>query len=82
MYGFASEGAGDSCALKTPLDNTAPIANAGMDVTVPKGTPLVLSGSGEDTDGDALKYSWEQFDLGASAALNAADDGSIPLFQS
>ena len=81
MFGFASEGAGDSCALKTPLDNTAPIANAGMPFTVPKGTPLILSGSGEDTDGDALKYSWEQFDLGASAALNAADDGSIPLFR-
>ena len=37
MYGFASEGAGDSCALKTPLDNTAPIANAGMPLPSPRG---------------------------------------------
>ena len=80
MYGFASEGAGDSCAFKTSLNNTPPTADAGLDFSVPMGTPLVLSGSGSDVDGDALQYSWEQFDLGVSALLNAPDDGSIPLF--
>jgi hypothetical protein len=39
--------------------NSAPIANAGADQTIPTGSTVVLDGSGSsDPDGDPLTYSW------------------------
>ncbi len=51
-----------NCAATTITGNTPPIANAGPDFIVPKGTPLKLSGSATDAQNDALTYSWEQYD--------------------
>lgn len=71
-----------SCATSTPLNNTAPVVNAGNDFTIPANTPFVLSG--QATDSDSLTYSWEQLDLGteSNSAAEMVDDGSRPLFRS
>ncbi|WP_299712166.1 reprolysin-like metallopeptidase [uncultured Tenacibaculum sp.] len=52
-----------SCASLTPNGNTSPTSNAGSDYIVPRNTPLVLRGSGNDADGNTgLTYCWEQID--------------------
>ncbi|RZJ36474.1 MAG: T9SS type A sorting domain-containing protein [Flavobacterium sp.] len=53
---------GKTCPTHTPLDNIAPVMNAGTDYTIPKSTPFRLEGSGSDGNGDALTYCWEQND--------------------
>ena len=41
-------------------DNAAPVADAGEDQATPGGETVTLSGSGSDSDGDALSYEWAQ----------------------
>ncbi|MBL0012311.1 MAG: fibronectin type III domain-containing protein [Flavobacterium sp.] len=53
-------GTGGTCSVATSNGNTAPIANAGIDYTIPKGTAFILKGTGSDANGDALTYCWEQ----------------------
>lgn len=52
------------CAVQSPFNNNlhAPTANAGSNYTIPKSTPFVLKGAGNDLDGDELTYCWEQVD--------------------
>ncbi|MDH1882465.1 reprolysin-like metallopeptidase [Empedobacter falsenii] len=51
-----------TCGTTTESTNKPPIANAGKDYTIPKGTAFHLIGSANDTDNDKLTYSWEQSD--------------------
>jgi len=52
-----------SCQTNTSTGNAVPTADAGLNYTIPKGTPFVLTGSGSDTDAnDVLTYGWEQMD--------------------
>jgi hypothetical protein len=55
--------------------NSAPVANAGIDQSVPVGGRVVLDGSGStDVDGDALTYEWsliERPDNSSASLLNA-----------
>ena len=88
MIAYVEDGAGGSCASTTDvinpstnLVNKAPVVEAGSDYTVPNNTPLVITGSGTDADGDSLTYLWEQRDLGPKAALGAPDNGLSPLFR-
>ena len=73
---------GGACGTVANTGNNAPSVAAGADYQIPRGTPFVLTASGSDPDGNALTYTWEQYDLGPNAALNAVDDGQIPLFRS
>ena len=77
--------AGGNCSVNTANDNHAPVITAGSmpsGYSIPKGTPFVLSATATDADaGDTVKYSWEQWDLGASTTLAAPDNGSSPLFR-
>ncbi|MFN3752595.1 reprolysin-like metallopeptidase [Flavobacterium sp.] len=76
-----------TCQTNTPTGNAVPTANAGLDYTIPKSTPFMLTGSGTDANGDALTYNWEQFDNAASTATGASSAASAtrttgPTFRS
>ena len=51
-----------TCPVVTLTGNSIPTANAGLDYTIPKETPFVLTGTGTDANGDPLTYIWEQTD--------------------
>ncbi|WP_312311752.1 reprolysin-like metallopeptidase [Empedobacter brevis] len=54
--------ANQTCGTVTPSTNTPPIADAGKDYIIPKGTAFRLVGTANDADNDNLTYSWEQSD--------------------
>lgn len=58
------------CAVNTDLTNETPVANAGDDYNIPKGTAFVLRGTATDPNGDALVYNWEQNDSGTNSTTN------------
>lgn len=76
-----------TCSVNTATGNSIPTANAGLDYTIPKGTPFMLTGTGTDANGDSLTYIWEQMDnasssqTGASSAASATK-ASGPTFRS
>lgn len=72
---------GSSCGVVAETANTPPLVDAGSDYVVPKGTPIIVTGSASDAEQSELTYLWEQRDLGSQAALSAPDDGEIPLFR-
>ncbi|MGC6429564.1 MAG: reprolysin-like metallopeptidase [Jejuia sp.] len=64
-----------SCQTTESISNNPPIADAGSDYHIPKGTAYVLTGSATDADGsDLLTYCWEQFDSGEVTYLNFGPD--------
>ncbi|MBN1343362.1 MAG: carbohydrate binding domain-containing protein, partial [Phycisphaerae bacterium] len=50
----------DTVAVTINADNDAPTANAGPDQTVDEGDVVMLSGSAQDPEGQALNYTWVQ----------------------
>ncbi len=75
-----------SCAISSIIPNAFPVANAGEDFVIPKGTPFVLKGSSTNPNGAILSYCWEQNDTAINAtgansiAFSTKSDG--PLFRS
>ena len=91
----AVNGSSGTCITSTATGNTPPVANAGADITIPKGTPFSLSGAATDANGDAMTYTWEQYDLatendkgafGSSitgiGGFTAVNSTTAPLFKS
>ena len=69
---------GKTCPVSTNItaNNATPVVNAGADYTIPISTPFMLTGSATDANaGDALTYSWEQYD-NASAAQTGANSAA------
>ncbi|UOK43612.1 MULTISPECIES: reprolysin-like metallopeptidase [Flavobacterium] len=70
-----------TCGTITNTSNAVPVVNAGLDYTIPKGTPFVLTGAATDGNtNDILTYSWEQMDLGSATTTvptNTATSGAI-----
>lgn len=53
-----------TCGAFTPLTNTPPTANAGLDYIIPKSTAYILEGIASDVDGmGSLTYNWSQNDV-------------------
>ncbi|MBC6697745.1 reprolysin-like metallopeptidase [Hymenobacter puniceus] len=71
---------GGNCGVNTATGNNAPVVNAGANYAIPVSTPFELTGSATDANGDALTYSWEQFNLGPGGAPNAPS-GNAPIFR-
>ncbi|WP_265131302.1 reprolysin-like metallopeptidase [Chryseobacterium oranimense] len=76
-----------TCPVVTNTGNAIPTADAGLDYTIPKGTPFVLTGTGTDANGDTLTYIWEQMDKAVSGQTGAnsaatATKASGPTFRS
>ena len=73
-----------TCALLVSTGNAVPIVNAGLDYTIPKGTPFLLTGSATDANtDDVLTYSWEEMDIGTSTTTVPTSTATTgPLFRS
>ena len=73
-----------TCGTITSTGNAVPVVNAGIDFTIPKGTPFMLTGSATDANiTDVLTYSWEQMDLGnATTSVPTSTNTTGPLFRS
>jgi subtilisin-like proprotein convertase family protein len=70
-----------ACASTTATGNSAPTISALSNYSIPANTPFTLNASATDANGDAMTYSWEEFDLG-NASPPDTDDGTRPLFRS
>jgi hypothetical protein len=84
MTAFINAGSGGSCATPLETGNVPPVF-ADLPplegLAVPRLTPFELAGVATDANGDALTYSWEQFDLGPQRAMDASDNGTSPIFR-
>jgi chitodextrinase len=61
-----------SCQTNTATGNAIPTAAAGLDYTIPKSTPFMLTGTGTDANADTLTYIWEQMDNQTTSAAPSA----------
>lgn len=71
-----------SCAAVTINNNAAPVVNAGLDYTIPKGTAYLLTGSATDTGASALTYCWETTDFALATQPPTAIATGGPNFRS
>ncbi|MDX2248791.1 MAG: M12 family metallo-peptidase [Bacteroidia bacterium] len=82
IVNYTRNGSGSSCPVILSVNNQSPVVivpSGGF--FIPKETPFQLTGSATDPDGDALTYSWEEFDLGPAGDPNSPS-GNAPLFRS
>ena len=64
--------------FSTPAENLAPVANAGIDQTVAKGTAVTLDSSASyDPEGTQISYIWDQIE---GEDVNLIDDEANPTF--
>jgi subtilisin-like proprotein convertase family protein len=70
------------CSVNTETGNNVPVADAGINRTIPKGTPFILKASATDADGDDLTYCWEQMDLEVSLQPPVPEATEGPNFRS
>lgn len=78
---YTINGTGNGCPAKLLTGNTAPVVYAGLDYTIPKSTPFMLTGSATDADGDMLTYAWDEVDVGGPAGNWNLPVGQAPLFR-
>ncbi|WP_293889680.1 reprolysin-like metallopeptidase [Flavobacterium sp.] len=72
-----------TCPTLTSTGNAIPSVNAGLDYTIPKGTPFMLTGTASDANGDILTYDWEEMDLGSATTATPTATATLgPIFRS
>ncbi|MFE3869743.1 reprolysin-like metallopeptidase [Flavobacterium sp. ZS1P70] len=71
-----------TCQTTTLTGNAVPTASAGLDYTIPKSTPFMLTGAGTDANGDIITYQWEEMDNGTTSAAPSATKTTGPNFRS
>lgn len=81
IVNYTTYGQGSLCPEQTETGNSPPTVDAGASYYIPQRTPFTLTATGSDPDGDALTYTWEEYDLGAAAPPNT-DNGNRPIFRS
>lgn len=82
MSNFSNNGGGNNCPVTTVTGNNQPTVSGGSNQTIPGGTPFELTAVGNDADGDALTYNWEQMDITiATMPPNGSNTGG-PAFRS
>ncbi|GAA4378188.1 hypothetical protein GCM10023186_14380 [Hymenobacter koreensis] len=76
--------ASTACGSSSATGNTAPVVTVpASGKTIPANTPFKLTAAATDAEGDAVTYSWEQMDLGATATPTATQvaNETVPLFR-
>lgn len=83
----------DGCGVITNTGNAVPVITLTSALTIPKSTPFTLTGTATDGNGDALSYTWEQYNLATVAdtgrlgntantsGISAINSTSAPLFR-
>lgn len=72
-----------TCSVNTNTNNSAPTADAGPDVSIPRSTPFVLRGVATDADGmSSLTYNWEQIDNEIGSMPPSSNNSQGPMFRS
>ena len=66
----------DSVTITVEPQNQPPTANAGPDQTVNTGDNVILSGSGEDSDGTIDSFLWQQLD-GPTVSISDPNNATI-----
>ncbi|MEQ1823058.1 MAG: reprolysin-like metallopeptidase [Fimbriimonadaceae bacterium] len=69
---------GNGSGTTTANGNLLPVVNAGLDYTVPAGTPVKFTASATDGNGDPLKYCWEIWQTGNNTATGASHRSRNP----
>jgi len=70
---YATTGTGNSCAVRTALQNVAPVVTvAASSYIIPPSTPFILTCQTSDANGNNLSYTWEQMDVGTSSSAPSA----------
>ena len=75
-----------TCPTETVISNSTPVVGVGGDITIPKGTAFILTGTGTGSNSNQFTYTWEQNDDATTAdkensfAVSTKPDG--PLFRS
>ena len=70
------------CSVKTSNGNQVPLADAGPNYTIPKGTAFVLTGVGSDPDNDPITYLWEQMNNESSTQPPVSTSKVGPIYRS
>ncbi|MEO6327742.1 MAG: reprolysin-like metallopeptidase [Ginsengibacter sp.] len=86
IIGYITSPAVTGCPVTTPTGNTPPVVVMPVSgIKIPKETPFTLSGSATDINGDAITYSWEEWDfsnLTTGSEWNAGAASTVaPLFK-
>ena len=79
MTAHVTTGSGGTCGTTITTGNPIPVVSVPSGFTIPAETPFSLTGSATDDTPGSLTYTWEEFDLGPQADVNA---GTVPLFRS
>ncbi len=71
-----------TCQVNIPTGNAIPTADAGLDYTVPKSTPFMLTGAGTDANNPVITYCWEQMNAQTNTTAPNATKTSGVNFRS